>query len=95
MSTWLLVLLAIGATMRLTRLVTADKITEPIRERLTERWGEDSQRAYLISCDYCSSMYVAPVVATVTVLWGDNRAVIVGLVALTASFIAGYVAAHE
>jgi hypothetical protein len=95
MSDWLLVLLVIGATMRATRLVTADKISEPIRERLIERWGEESQRAYLITCDYCASMYVAPVIATVAVLWPDNRVIIIGLIALTASFVAGYVAAHE
>lgn len=81
--------------MRLTRLVTADKIAEPIREPLIERWGEDSKRAYLLTCDYCASIYVAPVVATVAVLWGDNRVVLIGLIALTASFVAGFVAAHE
>jgi hypothetical protein len=92
---WLLFVIAIGAVVRLSRLVTADKITESIRERLTQRWGEDSLKAYLISCDYCVSIYVAPVVATVAVYWGDNRVVIIGLLALTASFIAGIIGAHE
>jgi hypothetical protein len=91
----LLVALTIGAIMRLTRLVTADYITKPIRERLAKRWGEDSKRAYLIECDYCASFYVAPVVATVVVLWPDNRVILIGLIALTASFLAGIVAAHE
>jgi hypothetical protein len=95
MPAWLLVVLTIGATMRLTRLVTADYVTSPIRERLTDRWGEDSKRAYLIGCDYCASVYIAPIVATVAVLWGDNRVVLIGLIALTASMIAGLVAAHE
>lgn len=95
MPAWLLVLLAVGATIRLTRLVTADYITTDIREWLTKRWGEDSKRAYLISCDYCASMYVAPVVATVAVLWPTNRVILIGLIALTASFVAGIIAAHE
>lgn len=95
MADWLLVVLTIGAIMRLTRLVTADYITAPIRERLTDRWGEDSKRAYLLTCDYCASIYIAPIVAWVAVYWGDNRVIIIGLIALTASFIAGFVAANE
>lgn len=95
MSAWLLVVLVILATMRVTRLVTADKITEPIRERLIDKWGEDAKRSYLLTCDYCASMYVAPIVATVAVLWPDNRVVLIGLIVLAASFVAGIVAAHE
>lgn len=95
MADWLLVALTIGAIMRLTRIVTADYLTSPIRERLTDRWGEESKRAYLLTCDYCASIYVAPPVATVAVLWGDNRVIIIALIALTASLFAGYVAAHE
>lgn len=93
--TWLLVVLAVGATIRLTRLVTADYITEPIRDRLIRRWGEDAKRSYLVTCDYCASMYVAPIVAAVVVLWPDNRVVIAGLIALTASYLSGLMAAHE
>jgi hypothetical protein len=92
---WLLVALTIGAIMRLTRLVTADKITEPIREWLTDRWGEESKRAYLVGCDYCASFWIAPPVAAVVVAWPDNRVVWVILIALSASFLAGIVAAHE
>jgi hypothetical protein len=92
---WLLVILALGATARLARLLTADKLTEPIREAVYRRWGEDSMRGYFVSCDFCVSMYVAPWVATCAVLWGDNRVIVIGLLALTASFVAGTFAAHE
>ena len=92
---WLLVLLTIGAIARLARLLTADRISEPIREWVIKRYGDESMRAYFVSCDYCVSMYVAPAVATAAVLWGDNRVIIIGLLALTASFIAGTIAAHE
>lgn len=95
MPTWLLFLIALGATLRLTRLVTADRITEAPREWLLHRWGDESLRGYLLSCDYCASMYVAPVVAGVTVAWGDNRVVVAGLLALTASMVAGLVARWE
>lgn len=95
MPIWLLVIVTIGAVMRVTRLVTADYITEPIRERLTQRWGEDAKRSYLLSCDYCASIWVGPPIVTAAVLWPDNRVVIIALVVLTASFIAGFVAANE
>jgi hypothetical protein len=92
---WLLVALTIGAVARLTRLITADKITEPIRNRLYARWGEESKRAYLIGCDFCCSVYIAPPVAAVVVIWPDNRAVLAGILALTASQAAGMIAKHE
>jgi hypothetical protein len=95
MPTWLLFAITLGAVVRLSRLVTADKISENMRDRLIARWGEDSLKAYLIQCDYCASIYIAPIVATVAVLWGDNRVVIIGLLALTASFVAGIIGAHE
>lgn len=95
MPAWLLVVLVIGAVARLARLLTADKISEPIREWADRRYGEDSMRSYFVNCDYCVSMYVAPIVATVAVLWGDNRVVLIALIALTASFVAGTIAAHE
>lgn len=95
MTAWLLVLLTIGAVARLTRLVTADRISEPIRTRLTNRWGDEAQRSYLITCDYCASMYVAPIVAWVAIYWPDNRVVILVLLALTASYVTGFIASKE
>lgn len=95
MTAWLLVFLAIGATARLTRLVTADAITEPIRDRLIRRWGEDAKLSYLITCDYCASVYIAPWVAWVTIYWPDNRVVLIVLLALTASLASGLISKVE
>lgn len=95
MTAWLLTLITIGAIIRVTRLVTADYITAPIRERLSARWGQDSQRAYLINCDYCASVYVAAIISTISVYWGDNRIVIIALIALTASYATGFIAGKE
>jgi len=95
MPAWLLVFLIVGATVRLTRLVTADYLLHDVRDWLTERWGEDSHRAYLIGCDYCASMWLAVPTATVGWLWGDNRVVAIGLIALTASQIAGMLGKHD
>jgi hypothetical protein len=87
----LLFVVAALATYRLTRLVTADKITEPLRafaER--RRWS-----GYLAQCDWCLSIWVAPGPAVAVVLWPDNRAVLAGLLALAFSAVTGLVATLE
>lgn len=69
---WLVVLLAL-ACYRVTRLVTTDKITEPIFNRirfgLERRWyakhdgGSDthfnSKLAYMLSCPWCLGFWVS------------------------------------
>lgn len=96
---WLLVVLAIGATMRLTRLVNEDKITEPIRgwffghDDPDELEPEEIGRwAYFITCPWCVSIWVGTGVAYAAVWWGDNRVVITALLALTASVATGVIA---
>lgn len=94
-STPLLFLLAVLATARLTRLVTADYIVQPIRNRIERKLGDDSKIVYLITCDWCASFWIAAPVALVTILWGDTVGVQVGLLALAASQITGMLAANE
>lgn len=50
---------------------------------------------YLVTCDWCASFWIAVPIAGVTVLWGDNRLVLIGLLALAASQITGILAAKE
>lgn len=58
---WLLILDAV-ATYRLTRFVVEDHIPfGPLRDRIVER-RPDSGLAELITCPWCSSMYVAGIV---------------------------------
>lgn len=52
--TWLLAALAV---YRLTRLVTTDVLTAPPREWVQARYD---RLGYLVGCDWCSSMWVAP-----------------------------------
>jgi hypothetical protein len=54
------------ATFRLTRLITEDTITEPLRDAIYARFGDPSQTrrreislSYLVSCPYCASVYAA------------------------------------
>ena len=84
---WLHLALLIGATARLTRVVTADYITRGPREWVIRRAGEESKLAYLITCDWCASIYVALVVAGLMQI--DHPAVTVIAAALTASHVTG------
>ena len=81
------------ATYRLTRLVTADKITERFRD-----WANGRKRSwpgYLVGCDWCLSIWLAPLPTVAVILWPDNRAVLAALVALSASALTGLIATVE
>jgi hypothetical protein len=92
MPTPLLLVVAALATYRLTRLVTADKITEPLRLWVLDR----SQWAgYLVTCDWCLSIWIAPPVAVCAVLWGDSTVVAIGLCALAFSAVTGVLSLIE
>jgi hypothetical protein len=79
---WLMLLLVVVATYRLTRLVTADRILDGFRA-----WAERSNSTvgYLVTCDWCLSIWVAPLPTAAVLLWPDNRLVLGVLVGLVAS----------
>lgn len=81
-------LLVALATYRLTRLVTTDSITLPLRIRLEARPFVGA----LVTCPWCLSVWLAPAVAGVAVAWPDNRVILAGLVALSASAVTGMLA---
>lgn len=94
---WLLVALAVLATYRATRLINADVITAPFRRWVCRLDGELEKDevgrwTYFITCPWCVSIWVGAIVATVTVLWPDNRLILAGLLALTASAVTGFLA---
>lgn len=82
----LLLVVAGLATYRLTRLVTADRITEPVRQWVEQR---SSWAGYLVTCDWCLSMWVAPFPAVAVTLWPDSRVVLVVVGSLALSAFAG------
>jgi hypothetical protein len=52
------------ATYRLTRLVTEDELTAPLRDRIWETHPPESSRlGYLISCPHCTSIYAGAAVS--------------------------------
>jgi hypothetical protein len=60
-----------------------------MRKRFAHHYGEYDVRSYFIHCDWCVSVYLAPIVAGATILWPDNRVLVGGLIALTASYVTG------
>lgn len=95
------VLLLAGAlaTARLTRLMTADRITRGVRDRIVGRYGSASLPAYLVFCPWCQSMYfglpvAAAVVAAVPALrpTGWTAVLTVGLLWLAYSHLTGLLA---
>jgi hypothetical protein len=104
--TWLVALLALGSTARLTRLGATDDITFRLREWLSF-WGGVKEPEYrrrarlaswlyrLISCPWCLSAWVAPPVVAAAWLWGDRWFFVVPALALTVSYAVGYLASRE
>lgn len=89
--TFLLVLVALS-TYRLTRLVTADRLTQRFRQWAIAK-GE--MIGYLATCDWCLSIWVAPIPSVVAVLAPSNRLVLAGMIALSASALTGLIATIE
>lgn len=56
-----------AATWRLTRLVTEDEVTRPLREAVSKRWP-GSRVEYLVNCPACVSVW-AGAAATVMPKW--------------------------
>lgn len=79
------------ATIRLTLLVTTDTITAKYREKFWEKYPpETSMYGYLISCNWCSSMYCATLVMSSYTLFERAALFICAILAL--STVAGFTA---
>lgn len=71
MTVWL-VLLALGAAGRLTRLVTRDVIAAPLRAAVITRFGPRSRWATWIGCAWCIGLWISMAVAGLA--WLSNGA---------------------
>jgi hypothetical protein len=83
----LLVVLLIGATVRLTRLLTTDALLEPGRAWIERR--SPAKVAYLTRCDWCMSVWVGFAVFALGWYAPDTAAFVVSG-ALTASLVTGW-----
>lgn len=86
------ILVLILATYRVVRLVTTDTISERLRVAVLERseWG-----GYLVSCDWCLSIWVTPIAVAIAVSLGDVPLVRYGAMALAISAIIGLISVVE
>lgn len=84
-----MMVLAVGATMRVTRLVTKDYLTEDPRKWVQRNAPE--KVAYLVGCPWCTSFWVGGVIAIATTRWPRSRFVTGAWLALTASHMAGMI----
>lgn len=75
----LLAVLTVATIWRAARLAAVDEVTRPLRERIAAR-NPTGHFAYLVSCPWCVSVWLAPPIAAAAVCAPDNRVVwVVGL----------------
>lgn len=97
MADWLTLLLALGATVRLIRLVVIDDAGVVVRVPAT--WGArlalgrergDQFAGALLGCPFCVGFWIALAVAATWGAWGASAWWQVPALALTASYVAGH-----
>lgn len=98
---FLLIILIVGVTARLTRFATKDTITESPRKWITAKAKAETPRwawkkiDYLLTCPWCVSIYASVPTGVIMIWHGSNRFIIAGAAALTASLITGHVQTRE
>ncbi|GAA2588130.1 hypothetical protein ACWCO0_34795 [Streptomyces tubercidicus] len=82
-------LLSVGATCRLTRFITKDTLAAGFRSWVAGRFGDDSKLSYLVSCSWCTSVWVGSTMAALTYGSAGTTAFQVATTALSLSYLAG------
>lgn len=88
----LIFLLSLGTVCRVTRFITKDALAAGFRSRIADRFGEDSHPAYLATCGWCVSIWVAGAVTVLAHWAGEETWFQVGATALTLSYLTGLAA---
>ena len=88
-------LISLGlATYRATRLVTTDTIADPIREKIWDKHPpEDSKLGYILTCNWCTSIWVAASLLTLRAVSPTSSKAVEGI--LAGSAIAGLLSTYE
>lgn len=82
-------LLALGITCRITRFITKDTLAAGFRSWTAEHFGDDSKLAYLVTCGWCTSFWVAAVVVPVAYAAGSTIAFQAVALVLSLSYLSG------
>ncbi len=83
------------ATARITRIITTDYLTAGPRRWAITRLGVDSKLSYLITCQWCTSVWVGAAVAPLAYWSWPHWWVQVPLAALAVSQVAGLASRGE
>ena len=85
-----LVILALGV-YRLTRLGTTDVVLEKLRERWWRRFPPDTAPGYLLTCDWCLSIWISAPTVLMYSMYPTATVYVCAVFALSAA--AGIIAA--
>lgn len=95
----MIIVLTVFAVARVTRFVTQDVLFEEPRRRVLQKLINQGRAravrdkvAYLIVCDWCSSVYVGALGACAYAAWGGTLPFMVVTLALTSSYATGWLA---
>lgn len=95
MASGVLLLVYALAVARVTRMVTDDALFDGPRNAALARLPDGSKLAYLITCRWCASVYVAAVAAPVAYWWGDRPWFLVPAIGLAFSHVTGQLGTWE
>ena len=85
-------ILALGTTCRITRFVVKDTLASSFRIWVADRFGEESKPAYLVTCSWCTSMWVAGGVAPLAYYLAESAWIQIPAMAMTLSYLSGIAA---
>lgn len=83
------------AVARVTRLIAEDKILEKPRVAVLARLPETSLLAYLVTCRWCVSMWIACPAAVIAYFWGRAPWFFIPALALAFSHLTGLLSRLE
>lgn len=107
MPAWITVVVFALAVARVTRFITVDKLSENVRGRLVDaawrrwrpavpsngrQWADEPKPAYLLTCPWCASIYVAAVAAPLAWFLGDTPWLFIPALACAFSQVTGLLA---
>lgn len=90
-----IIVLIMLSTARLTRLVTHDKITNGLRTVMVRKLGQEHPLVYLMYCSWCVSIYTGTGVTLAAWQWSGHTWFNIVVIALSASYVAGFLASHS
>jgi Protein of unknown function (DUF1360). len=90
----LVLIVAVLATARVTRLLVEDRITSSYRAWVVRKRGENSLASYFVHCPWCMSIWISAAIMPIAVAW-PNRWVLGVLSVPAASYLTGFIAARE